>query len=478
MDDPVRPGDILAQKYRVERVLGVGGMGVVVAATHLELEQRVALKFMLGDGFKTPDALTRFQREARIAVKLRSEHVARVSDTGTLENGAPYIVMEYLEGTDLGAQLAQYGPMPVGFAAECIVQACDAVGEAHAHGIVHRDLKPANLFLTQTPDGSALVKVLDFGISKASNGLDSGMAMTKTGTVMGSPLYMSPEQMRSLKNVDARADVWALGVIMYELLTGQTPFIGDSFGDLLLAVMTTPHPPIRQLRPDVPLQIAALVDACLAKEPTVRVQSVAEIAQVLAPFCSAAGIVLAQRITALARKAGTTGDPRAAASATGAGWGSTHREQPRSKQVWLGAVVGIVVLAGGILVGVVLLGRSHPQVDTSTGSNSASVASAGASTAVPASAPQQASSAIATTAPAAGSVPALATSTSPPAPAAADSQQAPTTPKSGPAPAAKPRTTPTTPPAPHVAEVAPAPHPPAPPAAKQQTAPGILDTSN
>ena len=265
MDEPVQPGEILAQKYRVDRVLGVGGMGVVVAATHMELDRKVALKFMLAGGFTTPEGLARFHREARIAVKLRSEHVARVSDTGTLENGAPYIVMEFLEGTDMSAQLEQFGPMPVGFAAEAIVQACDAVGEAHAHGIIHRDLKPANLFLTQHADGSPLVKVLDFGISKAAADSAAGMSTTKTGAVMGSPLYMSPEQMRSSKTVDARSDVWSLGVILYEFLTGKTPFDGESFGDLLLQVMTVPHRPVRELRPEVPPALAALIDGCLVK---------------------------------------------------------------------------------------------------------------------------------------------------------------------------------------------------------------------
>jgi len=310
MDDPVQPGQVLAKKYRVDRVLGIGGMGVVVAATHLELDQKVALKFMHAGVFVTEDARLRFQREARIASKLHSEHVARVTDTGTLENGAPYIVMEYLDGVDLSGQLSQYGPMPVGYAAECVVQACDAIGEAHANGIVHRDLKPANLFLTTRPDGSPLVKVLDFGISKASGGPEAGMAMTKTGALLGSPLYMSPEQMRSLKTVDARTDIWALGVILYELLTGRTPFISETFADLLLEVLTAQPPTLLQLRPDVPPEVSALVERCLTKDPAARVQSVAEIAEVLAPFCVASVGILAERITALARRSGTTGDPR------------------------------------------------------------------------------------------------------------------------------------------------------------------------
>ena len=209
----VEQGDVLAGKYRVDRVLGVGGMGVVVAATHLQLEERVALKFMLPEAYGDPDLAARFTREARAAVKLKSEHVARVLDVGTLDTGAPYIVMEYLDGTDLADELHKKGPLPVHEAAEYVLQACDALAEAHALGIVHRDLKPANLFLTRRGDGSPLVKLLDFGISKTSAFNDAGVAMTKTAAMMGSALYMSPEQMTSPKDVDARADVWALGTI-------------------------------------------------------------------------------------------------------------------------------------------------------------------------------------------------------------------------------------------------------------------------
>ena len=210
---PVRPGDVLAGKYRVDRVLGVGGMGVVVAATHLQLQQRVALKFMLDAGLAQPTQVERFGREARAAVRLRSDHVARVLDVGTLETGSPYIVMEYLDGSDIGSVLEQRGAMPVDMAVDCVLQACDAVAEAHALGIVHRDLKPRNLFLTTRNDGRALVKVLDFGISKHTTGSD--LSLTRTTEIMGSPSYMSPEQFRSAKLVDERTDIWALGAILY-----------------------------------------------------------------------------------------------------------------------------------------------------------------------------------------------------------------------------------------------------------------------
>jgi len=183
----VSVGEILAGKYRIDRVLGAGGMGVVVAAHHLQLDERVAIKFLLPEMLAQQDAVMRFSREARAAVKIKSEHVARVTDVGTLETGAPYMVMEYLEGIDL-AELVRRGPLPITQAVDFVLQACEAIAEAHALGIVHRDLKPANLFLATLPGGVQSVKVLDFGISKltglsASGGQDSA---TRTKALMGS----------------------------------------------------------------------------------------------------------------------------------------------------------------------------------------------------------------------------------------------------------------------------------------------------
>src|SRR5687768_2291671 len=200
----VREGDILVGKYRVERVLGLGGMGVVVAAQHLGLDQRVAIKFLFPEAFSHPEALLRFDREARAAAKIKSEHVARVTDVGTLENGAPYMVMEYLEGEDLAEYLRREGALRVEEAVQLVLQACEAIDEAHKLGIVHRDLKPANLFCIQKADGSRTIKVLDFGISKLTHSVPAtrGMAMTGASAMMGSPLYMSPEQMRSPRTVD------------------------------------------------------------------------------------------------------------------------------------------------------------------------------------------------------------------------------------------------------------------------------------
>jgi serine/threonine protein kinase len=282
-ESPVREGEIIAGKYRVERVLGVGGMGVVVAAMHLELEQRVALKFLLKEAASHADVSARFAREARSAAKIRSQHVARVIDVGTLDTGAPYMVMEYMDGEDLEQVLARTGPLPVDLATGYVLQATEAIAEAHALGIVHRDLKPANLFLAKQPNGDPVVKVLDFGISKSTQ--SAGQAnLTKTSAIMGSPLYMSPEQMTASKTVDMRSDVWALGAVLYELLAQRTPFMAETMPELVGAILQNPHDPIRQLRPDVPEGLEVAIHRCLEKSAANRFANVAEFAAAIAPF--------------------------------------------------------------------------------------------------------------------------------------------------------------------------------------------------
>src|SRR6187549_2799480 len=222
----IQQGELLAGKYRVEQVLGAGGMGYVVAAMHEQLGQRVAVKLLVPELCENEDSVTRFLREARAAVKIHSEHVARVLDVGELTNGSPYMVMEFLSGRDLAEELDLPGELEIEVAIDYVLQASEAVAEAHSLGLIHRDLKPANLFLTHRPDGSPLVKVLDFGISKVSSPEAAQLSLTHTQAMMGSPLYMSPEQMRSSKDVDRRADIWSLGIILHELLAGDVPFAG------------------------------------------------------------------------------------------------------------------------------------------------------------------------------------------------------------------------------------------------------------
>jgi len=313
-DGELRAGAILAGKYRVDRVLGEGGMGVVLAAHHLHLDERVAIKTLLPEMLQHSDAVARFLREARAAVKIKSEHVARVSDVGTLDNGAPYMVMEYLEGEDLAQRVASQGPLAIEQAVEFILQASEALAEAHAAGIVHRDLKPANLFCVRRADGLLSIKVLDFGISKmgvlGGSGVDMGM--TKTTAVMGSPYYMSPEQMLSAKNADAQSDIWSMGAVLFELLSGRVPFPAETLPELVLKVSNTPAPDVRQLRPEVPEGLRAVVARALQRDKAQRYLSVAELALDLCEFGPAKRArASAERIVRVLESAGQSTSRRA-----------------------------------------------------------------------------------------------------------------------------------------------------------------------
>ena len=285
-------------KYVVERTLGSGGMGVVVSARHEALGERVAIKVLHAKEARDAVSRERFVREARSLARIKSEHVVRVLDAGVDEvSGSPFLVMEHLDGVDLGQHLAEHGPMPVEVAADTIIQICEAVAAAHAIGIVHRDLKPSNFFLTRRPDGTALVKVLDFGISKvAENEGIPDPRLTETQAVFGSPTYMSPEQIRSAKNVDARSDVWSLGVALFELLTYQLPFVADNVAGLLASVIADPPRSLTELAPHVPRDVEAIVYACLEKTPARRIGSATELATRLASFATVDGAHLASRL--------------------------------------------------------------------------------------------------------------------------------------------------------------------------------------
>jgi serine/threonine protein kinase len=335
MERDVQVGQLIAGKYRVQQILGRGGMGVVMAALHEQLNQRVALKFLTDDAYQQPEAVTRFLREARAAVQIQSEHVARVMDVGTLESGAPYIVMEYLRGLDLKEVSTRRGPMPISEAVDFLLQACDAVAEAHSLGIVHRDLKPSNLFLTERPDGSPLVKVLDFGISKAlhggSGGQTSQQQMTASAAIMGSPQYMSPEQIRSSKNVDARADVWALGTILHELIAGAPAYVADTVPGLLAMIVADPPPPLSAARPDAPADIEAAVLRCLQKDRELRFGNVAELAHALERFASPEVRPLVRRIS---RVLGAEVPHARDARLTGSGHQTTREVAVQTHNTW------------------------------------------------------------------------------------------------------------------------------------------------
>jgi serine/threonine-protein kinase len=278
---PVQPGEVIAERYLVERLLGAGGMGVVVSALHRTLGERVAIKLLYEDAATQPKVIERFLREARAAARLRSEHVVRVSDVGVLDNGTPYLIMEFLDGRDVASELSRRGPLPVTEAIDYVLQACEALAEAHAAGIVHRDLKPANLFLASRPGGTRIVKIIDFGIAKSE---ESASSLTATSGTIGSPMYMSPEQIRSPKTVDQRGDVWSLGVTCYELLTGRLPFSAESVHSALASIVVDAPLPLQSARADLPKALEAALLPCFEKDRNRRYANVGELAQALAPF--------------------------------------------------------------------------------------------------------------------------------------------------------------------------------------------------
>ena len=274
------PGTILLGKYRIDALIGTGGMGNVVRASHLFLHQPVAIKILLPSMTEDPSTVQRFLREAQATVKLKSEHSARVIDVGTTPDGTPFMVMEFLDGNDLNQILRHHGPQQPAIVCDLMLQACEGIAEAHALGIIHRDIKPSNFFITRRPDGSMLLKILDFGISKTPVGYDE---LTGTQMVLGTPQYMAPEQMKSGRFADPRSDIWSIGVVMYQMLTGRPPFAGESYADLVLKVGLEPPEPITI---PLPTGLADVVLRCLEKDPKLRFQNLGELARQIAPFAT------------------------------------------------------------------------------------------------------------------------------------------------------------------------------------------------
>jgi eukaryotic-like serine/threonine-protein kinase len=307
---------VIAGKYRVEGVIGRGGVGTVYEATHLALGQRVALK-LLRRVKASRDVVERFLLEAKIAAQLPHDHIVSVTDVGEAEGGEPYLVMELLTGHDLSAELARRGSFPIDEAVDCVLQAAEGLAEAHAAGLVHRDLKPANLFLHKRKGRAPVVKVLDFGLSKAPKGMVSAGSITAAHATFGTPRYMSPEQVRSTKDVDARTDQHALAIILFELLTGKAPFEAANAVELMVKISVHPAPPARSLRDTVPAGLDRAVARALAKDPAARFPTLREFAHAIAPFGGPNAKSWATNIEAIfgpTTRRGRGGDADAAAS--------------------------------------------------------------------------------------------------------------------------------------------------------------------
>ncbi len=369
----IREGDLLAGKYRVDRLLGFGAMGVVVAAHHVHLDTRVAIKLILPAMLSNPEVVRRFAREAKAAAKITGEHVARVLDVGALETGAPYMVMELLDGLDLAQWLESHGPLPIDQAVDFILQATIAVAEAHGVGIVHLDLKPSNLFCVRRPDGRPSIKVLDFGISKVASGRGPSAAVSKSTSIAGTPLYMAPEQMVPSKKVDLRADIWTLGLILFELLTGQSPFQATTLPRVCSRIATGTPDPIRAFRPGVPAALEAVIFKCLEKSPGERYQNVGELAAALLPFGSKRASVLVEQTLGIIKSAGLSAGARAeSAPSTSAPRDPAALESvpPLSRSApplgapwvrWAAIAVSVLVLLLAATIGAFRRSDVHPQ---------------------------------------------------------------------------------------------------------------------
>jgi serine/threonine-protein kinase len=351
----LRVGDMIDGRYRIDAVMGDGGMSSIYRATHTVLEQSVAIKVVAPAMRFLPGMVARFLREARAATQLKGQHVIRVFDIGTTEAVGPYMVMEYLEGRDLGAILRDGSPIPVTQAVDYIVQACEALAEAHGLGIIHRDLKPANLFVTRGTRGLPFVKLIDFGISRIDSSLVSGnRSLTSPGVVMGSPGYMAPEQMLGNAKIDARADIWGLGAVLYELITRRRPFDGPSLQATYVASMVAPSKP-SSLREGLPPGLDDVILRCLKPVSSARFANVAQLAAALLPFSSEHACLRARDVALVLETArARAGDddtmawgPGSTASASRASAGARSRSPRR-----IAGAIAAAALAGILGFGV------------------------------------------------------------------------------------------------------------------------------
>ena len=369
----VQIGEVIRGKYRVERIIGEGGMGVVVLATHLALERHVAIKLLNAKSSESEEAIERFTREARAAARIQSEHVGRVVDVDTLPSGSPFIVMEFLEGNDLAGEMRNGTKLAPNAAVTFVLQACEAIAEAHAAGIVHRDLKPANLFLAKTASGATTVKVLDFGISKitrreAGADITANKALTNPTSMLGSPLYMSPEQMKASTEVDARTDIWSLGVILYEALTGRSPFDAKTIPMICAAVLSQEPAPFDDST--IPVALEKVVRRCLEKDASKRFRDVAHFVRALTPFAPEQATLTLERITKLRDDRGLPASspasmpppPNKDGSLTIPACGEKPPKEPR-RMWWPLALAAVAAVGIGVAVAFNMAGNEEPRRD-------------------------------------------------------------------------------------------------------------------
>ena len=373
---PIDIGEILDGKFRIERVIGEGAVGLVVEATHLDLGERVAIKFLRPAKRGRADQVTRFAREARAAARLNSEHVAHVIDVGELPNGDPYMVMELLQGRDLDQVLNATGAiLNTATAALYIIQACEALAEAHSVGIVHRDIKPANLFLVERGGTLPIIKLLDFGISKAAltgEYTDIVVAETKTTAIMGTPYYMAPEQVRSTRDVDHRADIWALGAVLFELVSGKTAWRAEDLGTLVQEILAQEPRGLAEVRSDIDPEFAAVVGGALMRDADKRYASAAVFARALLPFAPATALVHVERAERFVASSKVslpqlwTGASKDGARSTAAVTAGATPDEPEASRRLLPIAIGVgfLLLAGGATAVLAprFLARTHPPI--------------------------------------------------------------------------------------------------------------------
>jgi hypothetical protein len=386
-----RAGQIVAGKFRLDVMIGRGGMGSVWAATHMGLGHRVAIKLIAREFVRSSEALRRFDAEAKAAARLQSRHVVQVFDNGMLDDGTPFIAMELLSGENVSDRIAHRGPFSLAQAVDVLAQCCKALGRAHAAGIVHRDIKPDNIFLAQEPDTDGdVVKILDFGVAKMTIGIDGASQVTGTGALLGTPLFMSPEQIRGSRDCDHRSDLYSLGLVAYTMLTGQLAVAGDSFGDILVKICTEPLPSLVGSAPALPYPMEAWFQRACAREPAGRCQSAQEFIETLR-VAAGASMAPARETTTpplpTLQSAATRGSPSADAPAfaqSAAAVSVTAAGVPkRPVGPWIAAgILAVLFAVGGAVLLAVAPSHRDATADSASAASAAGIAPAGSSTAL------------------------------------------------------------------------------------------------